>query len=254
MADRSTGSFIGKRVTTVTSPPNGIYNIGSTANAEGNWPDDSVSAVFDPYLVTSITGSTGNTSSYTTYSATHSTVASKTGHLLFIQASKDYFTDCQLDKIVVDGTTIWTTDSDSTGWKNSSDYLGYGTSSNHAAWDERYLSSYKANVSSDRYQMMSHLSGLSFYNLITATASGHGNWYVDKGGTPSSLTGSTTDADGSTTGYYIYFEASGTQTQAAVLKSPEITLDSSPNISFAYNRYGSGFAFVQLEVWFVPSF
>jgi len=253
MADRAVGSFLGQRNSTVTSPASGIYNLGATANAEGNWPDNGVSEVFDPYLVTTITGSTAF-NAWTGYSGSHPTIASKTGHLLFIQASKDFYTDCQLDKITVDGTNIWTTDSDSTGWKNSADYFGAGTSSNHANWSDRYLSAYKAQISSDKYQMMSHLSSLSYLNLVTSTLTGHGNWWVDTGGTPSSGTGSTWDADAISPGYYIYFEASGTQTQAALLKSPQITLDSSPNISFSYSRYGTGFAFVQLEVWFVPSY
>jgi len=254
MADRSTGSFIGKRVTTVTSPPNGIYNIGSTANAEGNWPDAAASSTFDPYLVTTISGS-NNFNVWNSYSATHSTIASKTGHLLFIQASRDFYADCQLDKITVDGVNIWTDPlADNAGWTQAPDYFGAGTSSNHASWSDRYLSAYKAQISSNKYQMLSHLSSHPHYNLVTGAGYGGGLWQTDSQGTPSTGTGSTNDADGNTLGYYIYFEASGTQTQAALLKSPQITLDSSPNISFSYSRYGQGFIYVQLEVWFVPPY
>ena len=255
MADRSTGSFIGKRVTTVTSPPNGIYNIGSTANAEGNWPDAAASSTFDPYLVTSI-GGNNNFNVWNSYSGSHPTIASKTGHLLFIQASRDFYADCQLDKITVDGVNIWTDPlADNAGWTQSPDYFGAGTSSNHANWSDRYLSEYKAQISSDKYQMMSHLSSSSYSNLQTGVvSSGNGLWQSDSQGTPSSGTGSTVDGDGNSLGYYIHFEASGTQTQAALLKSPQITLDSSPNISFSYSRYGAGFIYVQLEVWFVPSY
>ena len=254
MADRAVGSFIGQRNSTVTSPASGIYNLGATANAGGNWPDNEVSAVFDPYLVTSIGGS-NNFNVWNSHSSTHPTIASKTGHLLFIQASTNFYTDCQLDKITVDGTNIWTDPlADNAGWKQSPDYFGAGTSSNHASHSDRYLSAYKAQISSDKYSMMSHLSGLTYNNLITNTGSGAGQWQTDSQGTGSSGTSSTVDADGNNLGYYIYFEASGAQTQAALLKSPQITLDSSPNISFSYSRYGTGFAFVQLEVWFVPSY
>jgi hypothetical protein len=48
----------------------------------------------------------------------------------------------------------------------------------------------------------------SFFSNVVVSSSAPGGWNYDAGGTPSGSTGTTSDSDGSTTGYYIYAETS----------------------------------------------
>ena len=92
-------------------------------------------------------------------------------------------------------------------------------------------------------------ASISWANL--AVESGNtGAWQVNQGGTPSNNTGRTDAADGT---YYVYFEASAPADQAGYngwLRSPEITLGSTPTLTFSEARNGAniGSLDVYLEV------
>lgn len=58
-------------------------------------------------------------------------------------------------------------------------------------------------------------SATSFSNTPTSTSTAYG-WQYDTGGTPSSSTGNTVDADGSSTGYYAYVETSSPNSTTSV--------------------------------------
>ena len=82
--------------------------------------------------------------------------------------------------------------------------------------------------------LVSNYSSASFSTLATGTTTG--KWNVDSGGTPSSGTGRT-DADAGT--YYVYAEtSSGANGQGYILRSPAVTLGSSPTLSYAVARNG----------------
>ena len=103
---------------------------------------------------------------------------------------------------------------------------------------------------SDDAARISAYDAYTFLTVPTAT-SGNGKWLRDNGGTASTGTGSTVDHTlGTTSGYYLYFESSGTSgswPNGAILRSPEITLDGSPTISWESSRYGASMG--QTEVW-----
>ena len=83
--------------------------------------------------------------------------------------------------------------------------------------------------------LVSNYSSASFSTLATGTTKA-GKWNVDSGGTPSSGTGRT-DADAGT--YYVYAEtSSGANGQGYILRSPAVTLGSSPTLSYAVARNG----------------
>ncbi|MCB9232296.1 MAG: PKD domain-containing protein [Bacteroidia bacterium] len=78
------------------------------------------------------------------------------------------------------------------------------------------------------------------------------DWRTDEGGTPSTGTGPTTDYNpGTTTGNYLYLEASGTCAQkVANLLSPCIDLTNSvtPTLTFAYHMYGTTMGELHVDV------
>ena len=81
------------------------------------------------------------------------------------------------------------------------------------------------------------------------------DWTVDEDGTTSTGTGPTTDYNpGTTTGNYLYTEATGSGTgypnKVALLTSPCFDLSSlsNPALSFAYHMYGSDMGSMTVEV------
>ena len=89
-------------------------------------------------------------------------------------------------------------------------------------------------------------AGVTWANLAVEEDN-RGLWQVDQGGTPSGNTGRTDAADGS---YYVYAEMSGNAANANYnlwLRSPEITLGSSPTLTFYEARTGADIG--QLDVY-----
>tara|TARA_R100001079_G_C4450578_1_gene153495 strand:- start:156 stop:1091 length:936 start_codon:yes stop_codon:yes gene_type:complete len=119
--------------------------------------------------------------------------------------------DLQLDNIVV-GNETYTFTNNATGWQTTQSSTNIGS-----------------------------YSAANFHNVGAGTAGGR--VYRDSGGTPSSGTGSTTDADGSSTGHYLYFETSSPANSSFynfLLRGPEVTLPiNNPTWSWFENRTGT---------------
>lgn len=183
-------------------------------------------------LLDTITGTTSsNVWTNYSYDSTDGLRANSTGRLLIHHvAPTTYTSDQQVDDVNIDGT-LYNFESNATGWQ----YVIRDTFLSALSDDAARISAYDA---------------YTFSNVITQ-ASGNGYWLRDRGGTASTGTGSTVDHTlGTTSGYYLYFESSGTSgswPNGAILRSPEITLDSSPTISWESSRYGASMG--QTEVW-----
>jgi subtilisin family serine protease len=78
------------------------------------------------------------------------------------------------------------------------------------------------------------------------------DWRTDEGGTPSTNTGPTTDYNpGTSTGNYVYIEASGCFGMTANMMSPCVNLATitNPMVSFAYHMYGTDMGTLSLDVF-----
>lgn len=116
-----------------------------------------------------------------------------------------YQGDIQLDDIRLDGTT-------------------YSFENTGHSWQTTTSDTQIANYST-----------ASFSTLSTGTTTNR--WNVDSGGTPSGSTGRT-DADAGS--YYVYAETSSSAAgRGYVLRSPAVTLGSSPTLSYAVARKGN---------------
>ena len=120
--------------------------------------------------------------------------------------------DFQIDDVTIDGTT-YNFESHATGWQTTR--------------------------ATSNGQTFSNYSTVTWYDVYTQTS--RGRWNRDRGGTGSSGTGLTTDHTlGTTSGYYLYTEATSRFNTDFWLRSPEITLSGSPgNLTFWEARYGS---------------
>ena len=70
-----------------------------------------------------------------------------------------------------------------------------------------------------------------------AVATTNKRWNIRSGGTPSGGTAHSVDASGSSSGQYLYYEATGSFDSWGFLISPEFTLGSSPSVSMAMAMY-----------------
>ena len=136
----------------------------------------------------SITGQqhTSSTQSWNNYEEDLSNFEGQTGRIVIAYKTGSSFRqDIQLDNMELKET-------------NSGDIdLDPGTSSTtRNRWQRK--TSYTTNLSYPT-------SGWSSISISTASSK---IWNYDAGGTPSGSTGSTKDADGSSSGYYLYFEGS----------------------------------------------
>ena len=127
--------------------------------------------------------------------------------------SSVFTADLQLDNIVV-GNETYNFNSNATGWQTTTTDTAIGS-----------------------------YDSASFTNVATGTTTGRVN--RDSGGTPSSNTGATTDADGngSGSGFYLYFESSSPANSSNydfLLRGPEVTLPSNPTWTWFENRTGTG--------------
>ena len=160
-------------------------------------------------LSSSLDSVTGQNASWSTRNVDISAYAGEDVKLVFIYtngtAGVSYQGDLQLDDIRLDGTT-------------------YSFENTGHLW-----STTTTNTSVSGY------SSGSFSSLLTGTTSGR--WNVDSGGTPSGSTGLTTADAGS---YYVYAETSGSSTSGHgyILRSPTVTLGSSPTLQYAEARSG----------------
>lgn len=135
---------------------------------------------------------------------------------------QDFEADGQIDTINIDGTTY------STNFTSGSGTGAWQTTRNpNSANDAAY-------------------SSMTFYDVIN---SGSGQrWNERQGGTPSSSTGLTVDGSGSSSGKYLYNEASANAFPVKqYLRSPERTIDTSPTHSLSWRQATYGRALMSLK-------
>ena len=140
-------------------------------------------------LLRSITGQlhTGQTQSWNNYEEDLSSYAGQTGRIVIAyKTGSSYRQDIQLDNMYLRETT-------ELGGTINLD-PGYHLGRNN--WQRK--TSYTTNLSYTT----------SGWTYISTGTSPSNIWNYDAGGTPSSGTGGTRDADGSSSGYYLYFEGS----------------------------------------------
>jgi len=163
----------------------------------------------DEGLSSSLDSVSGQNASWSTRNVDISAYANEDVKLVFIYTNGTSGTsfqgDLQLDDIRLDGTT-------------------YSFENTGHSWETTTTDTPVANYSS-----------ASFTNLAVGTT--NGRWNVDSGGTPSGSTG-LSSADAGT--YYVYAETSGTGTSGDnyILRSPTVTLGSSPTLQYAEARSG----------------
>ncbi len=129
---------------------------------------------------------TNSTSTWSTYSEDLSSYSGTTGRIyISYRAGSNYYNDPQFDNMELVDTTSGTIDHDP------------GTSTGRSRWQKRMV-----------YTTTTSAPTTSSFTSITTSTSAAAVWNWDVGGTSSSNTGGTRDADGSTAGYYLYFEGS----------------------------------------------
>ena len=129
---------------------------------------------------------TGLYQTWNTYSEDLSSYSGTTGRIYIAYRTGNYWrNDPQFDNMELVDTTAGTISHDP------------GTSTGRSRW-QKYSS----------YTTYSTPPPTSSFSSVTTGTSTSSKWNYDSGGTPSSSTGNTRDADGSTTGYYLYFEGS----------------------------------------------
>ena len=169
------------------------------------------------------------------YTAADGLPPNQTGRLLIQIIAPEFRSDMQVDDFNFGGGTI----DFETG-------VGGFERTSTAERQSVYLSTYSAAVAKSTYDALT-------FQAVTDGTSGQALWLRDRGGTGSSSTGSTIDHTlGTVLGFYVYFEATGTGFPfGSILRSPEVTLGSTPAINFWTSRYGSGMG--NAEVWWVKS-
>ena len=128
---------------------------------------------------------TGFTQTWNTYSEDLSSYSGTTGRIYIgYETGDNFYNDPQYDNMELVDTTIGTISHDP------------GTSTGRGRWEKYSSSTTTATPPTTSYSSIP--IGTSTSNI----------WNYDSGGTPSSSTGGTRDANGSSSGYYLYFEGS----------------------------------------------
>lgn len=139
-------------------------------------------------LLRSVAGQqhSNSTSTWNTYSEDLSSYSGTTGRIYIgYLTGNNYRNDPQFDNMELVDTTSGTID------------LDPGTTTGRAGWTKR--TAYTTNTLAPT---------TSSFTSITTGTSISAVWNWDTGGTPSGTTGGSRDADGSSAGYYLYFEGS----------------------------------------------
>lgn len=163
-----------------------------------------------------------------TYSFTSSSVISGTTGRFYIlhYGTTSYRSDVQYDNILIPtsgGDVTLDFDSDNEGCQTT--YLNVGT------------------------DILSAFASSQFYGINQSALANR--WVRDRSGTGSSLTGNTTDGSGSSTGYYVYTETSGTHPMSMLFRTPEFTLGSSGTFSWREGYWGSNLSSSTREVYWI---
>lgn len=170
-------------------------------------------------LTPSLLTISGQLNAWTQQTVDISAYASATVRLVFryVNTGGSFTSDIQLDLINLDGNTY--------SFENQTHSFETSDATNYNGIDYTSVNFQNVGVSS---------------NL-------NGFWQVDSGGTPSGSTGRTDAQDGT---FYIYFESSGAGATAnftSWLRSPQITLGTTPTLTFYEARLGASIG--QLDVY-----
>lgn len=167
-----------------------------------------------PSALTLLRTITGQSSVWSYFSQNMTDYVGSTGRLVFwYETGTSYTGDIQLDRITINGST---------------QHFSSGNGSYQTTAGDQHTSS----------ATTAHYEARSFSDVFTTTATGF-KWNRDSGGTPSGSTALTTDASGSSSGYYLYAETSGSGWPISMwLRSPQVTLSNS-SISYYVARYGA---------------
>lgn len=144
-------------------------------------------------LLRTVTGQqhTGATQNWLTFTENLQAYAGTTGRIVLRYGGHTYWrADVQLDDMELVGTSAGTINFD------PNTVRGYSGSQPH--W---------IRSNTNTYSTMPSLTGGTWAGVTTTTSTST-KWNYDSGGTPSSSTGGTRDAQGSSIGYYLYAEAS----------------------------------------------
>ena len=139
-------------------------------------------------LLRSLSGQkhSNSTSTWNTYSEDLGSYSGTTGRIyIAYRTGSNFYNDPQFDNMELVDTTSQTIS------------LDPGTSTGRARWQK--YNSYTTSLSPPATS--------TFYSIPVGTSTTN-LWNYDTGGTPSSSTGSIYDANGSSSGYYLYFEGS----------------------------------------------
>ena len=230
MTLRNNGGYIGYNQTDTSVSATGIWSLDEVYRRkdEGNWPIFFAGTLLDSR---STNDSTVNTWTQKTYSIGGTAVAGSTGRwVVHIYGTPNFRSDAQYDSITLP----------TSGGNVTYDFDG-GISHSF----ERT----SANVGTS----VTAYYGASFSTLSAIGAAG--TWLLDSAGTGSSGTGSTVDHSlGTTSGFYAYFETSGTHPLSGFLRSPEVTLASTGTIEWYESAYGDGLGLGTVrKVYWIPS-
>lgn len=229
MTLRNNGGYIGYNQIDTSVSATGIWSLDEVYRRrdEGNWPSYFAGTLLDSR---STADSVVDTWTQKTYTIDSTAVAGTTGRLVFhIYGTTTFTSDAQYDSI-----TLPTSGGNVTYNFDSGNTHSFETTS--------------ANVGTD----VAAYYGASFSTLSTLGAAG--TWAVDSAGTPSTGTGSTVDHSvGTTAGYYVFFETSGTHPLSGFLRSPEVTLASTGTIEWYESAFGADLANSTRDVYWIPS-
>ena len=139
------------------------------------------------YLLRTVSGQqhTGSTQTWKTYSEDLSAYSGTSGYIYIVYSpGNNFYNDPQFDNMELVDTTSGTVS------------LDPGTSTGRGRW-YRYNGTYTTTTTPP-----------TSWTTIPIGTSTSNRWNYDAGGTPSSSTGGIYDANGSSSGYYLYFEGS----------------------------------------------
>ena len=251
--------FRKKAFQTITLPAptvNTPIHIADVGGTSVNWKDIVVD--LGTFSITATSSVGGNTGSAVMQQQQHTFSSGEVYSILLLHeplcGSTSYYTaDLQVDRVSTNNTaTSFKTFGDTTN--------GFNPHNGSTYWYQRYRGTFAYNVSLTNDMFVSNTAANfrgangSNYDIVVGTTSS--TIKGDVGGTGSSSTGISTNRAGSSTGYYVYSESSGSSTQFSCkrfflhqLPGP-LTLGGSANQKFGMSlgMYGAAMGMVRIYV------
>ena len=220
------GSKIGINHTVNSTEASGLYDLNSVHEykIEGSFP-----ILIGIQLLASRSVTTAqDTYDNLTYSINGTAIAGTTGRfVVHFYGSTTFTCDVQIDDVDIPYSGTTTDDFE----------LG--------------VEGYERSTTATGNTLISDYFNASFEAVTTGT-SGGGDWLRDSGGTASSNTGSTIDQTlGTTAGFYLYMEGSGSHPISNFLRSPERTLQSTGTISWYESAFGANLATATRDYYWI---